>query len=124
MHRRKLRTAAKKFQQNKAQHILDTWTWMKMMMSHNFRQTALTDRATLYFENKGTVLQNAILTHDFDNDNELEFIMGSVYGSLVIFKNKNLEPVYRCDHLGTVRMLLAVCIFCFEAWLCFQTCFG
>lgn len=75
-------------------------------LTHNFRQVSLTDRTTFFFEDKGTVLQNSILTHDFDNDDHIEFIMGSIYGSLVVFKHKNMEPVYRCDHLGTVCLLI------------------
>jgi hypothetical protein len=68
----------------------------------NIRQVTLTDRITLLFENKGTIAQNALLLDDVDNDNYVEFIMGSIYGSLVIYKFRNTQPVYRCDHLGTV----------------------
>ena len=36
---------------------------------HNLRQVTLTDRITLLFDNKGTVMQSALLLDDVDNDN-------------------------------------------------------
>eukprot|EP01027_Heterolobosea_sp_BB2_P003531 GEZU01005344.1.p1 GENE.GEZU01005344.1~~GEZU01005344.1.p1 ORF type:complete len:217 (-),score=25.03 GEZU01005344.1:249-899(-) len=68
------------------------------------RQVAFVERLIFNFE--GSVGHNALFLADVDNDGCIEFVIGSVWGTLSIFKFRGSNPYFSCSGLGSISCIL------------------